>query len=211
MSDYEIDLRELLEAGCHFGHQVRRWNPKMKEFIYTQRDGVHIFDLAQTADNLVKAMEFVKDWTSKGKDIVFVGTKRQAKSVILEEAKKCSMPYVSERWLGGTLTNYGIIRQRLQRLEMLESMEQDGSINLLNKKEISRLMREKRKLLRNLDGIRTLDRLPGAIIIVDPKREVNAIREAYRLKGAWIRLNEPGLSDQEIRKRVLEAMAGEGA
>lgn len=177
-----LSVKHFIECGVHFGHRVSRWNPKMAPYIFGKRNLIHIINLRETIRGILRGCNFLSQVSSVGEKVLFVGTKRQARTVIKQEAARCGMPYVSERWLGGTLTNYGIVRQRLQRLEMLESMEQGGSISQLNKKEISRLMREKKKLIRNLDGIRLLDRLPGAVVIVDPKREVNALKEAHRLR-----------------------------
>lgn len=176
-----ISMSELLEAGVHFGHRSSRWNPKMAPYIYTKRNLIHIIDLQQTVRGLLRATHFLTRLCSTGEKILLVGTKRQAKTVIVTEAKRCSMPYVAERWLGGTLTNFATIRSRLKRLHEIEGMERDGKIQLFKKKEIARIMREKRKLLRNLDGIRDLDRMPGAVIVVDPAREKNAVLEARKL------------------------------
>ncbi len=176
-----VSMKELLDAGVHFGHRSSRWNPKMEPYIYTKRNLIHIIDLQETVKGLLRATHFLTRLCSTGEKILVVGTKRQAKNVVTAEAKRCSMPYVAERWLGGTLTNFNTIRSRLRRLHEIEGMERDGKIDLYKKKEIARIMREKRKLLRNLDGIRDLDRKPGAVVVVDPGREKNAVLEARKL------------------------------
>lgn len=176
-----VSMKDLLDAGVHFGHRSSRWNPKMEPYIYTKRNLIHIIDLQQTVKGLLRATHFLTRLCSTGERVLFVGTKRQAKNVIVSEAKRCSMPYVAERWLGGTLTNFQTIRSRLKRLHEIEGMERDDKLSLYKKKEVSRIMREKRKLIRNLDGIRDLDRVPGAVIVVDPGREKNAVLEARKL------------------------------
>jgi len=174
-------MNELLDSGVHFGHRSSRWNPKMAPYIYGKRNLIHIIDLQATVRGLVRAVNFLTRVTSAGEKVLVVGTKRQAKNVVISEARRAAMPYVAERWLGGCLTNYATVRSRLKRLNAIEEMERDGKIDLLNKKEISRLMREKRKLVRNLDGIRELEKLPGAVVVVDPEREHNAVKEAIKL------------------------------
>ena len=177
----DIDVKELLQAGVHFGHRVSRWNPKMLPYIFGKRHQIHIIDLRETVKGMIRGMRFLSDVAARGKDVVYVGTKRQARATILANAEECSMHYVDERWLGGTLTNYDTIRSRLNRLEELEQMQEDGTIRSYSKKAISRLMREKRRILRNLHGIRNMSRLPGAMVVVDPRREAIAVREANRL------------------------------
>lgn len=181
-----VGPKDLLQAGVHFGHSVSRWNPRMKPYIYGKRNLIHIIDLKATIRGFVRAYHFVERLASRGEFILFVGTKRQARSVVEAEAKRCGMPYVSERWLGGTLTNYSTIRLRLKRLHAIEAMEKDGTINVYNKKEIADIQREKRKLRRNLDGIRNMDRLPSALIVVDPMHEAIAIEEADRIRAATV-------------------------
>lgn len=197
-----VSPQDLLRAGVHFGHSVSRWNPRMKPYIYGKRNLIHIIDLRATIRGLVRAHSFLERLTSKGELVLFVGTKRQCQGVVESEAKRCGMPYVSERWLGGTLTNYATIRLRLQRLNEIETMEKDGSIHVYNKKEISAIMREKRKLRRNLEGLRTLERLPAALIVVDPMHEAIAIKEADRIKAATVCLidtdGDPGVADISI-------------
>jgi small subunit ribosomal protein S2 len=182
-----VSPQDLLRAGVHFGHSSSRWNPRMKPFIYGKRNLIHIIDLKATVRGLVRAFHFIERLAAKGELVLFVGTKRQCQGVVEAEAKRCGMPYVSERWLGGTLTNYKTIRLRLQRLNEIEAMEKDGSINVMyNKKEISTIMREKRKLRRNLEGLRTLERLPAALVVIDPTHEAIAILEADRIKAATL-------------------------
>ena len=175
-------VKDLIDAGIHFGHRTSRWNPKMKPFIYNRRNLIHIIDVRETLKGVIAAKRFLNRLVAGGKDVVFVGTKRQARSVIEEVGKRTGMPYVAERWLGGTLTNYRTIRSRLQRYEELESIlgSADVSKNYSKKMESS-LKREYRKIKRNLSGIRTMDRLPGAVFVVDVKRENIAIKEARKL------------------------------
>ena len=175
-------VKDLIDAGVHFGHRTSRWNPKMKPYIYNRRNLIHIIDVRETLKGVIAAKRFLNRLIAGGKDVVFVGTKRQARSVVEEVGKRTGMPYVAERWLGGTLTNYRTIRSRLQRLEELEQILQSTDISKnYSKKMESSLKREFRKILRNLSGIRTMDRLPGAIFVVDVKREHIAIKEARKL------------------------------
>ncbi len=176
-----VTVQELIEAGVHFGHRTSRWNPKMKPFLAGKRNQIHIIDLKETVKGLIKATHFLKTITTEGYDVLFVGTKRGAKSVIRTEAMRGNCPFVTERWLGGTLTNFDTIRGRLQRLEELESLEKSAEMATYSKKEISSHNREKRKLVKNLDGIRTMSNLPGALVVVDPRREHIAVREANRM------------------------------
>jgi small subunit ribosomal protein S2 len=175
-------VKDLIDAGIHFGHRTSRWNPKMKPYIYNRRNLIHIIDVRETLKGVIAAKRFLNRIVAGGKDVVFVGTKRQARSVVEGIGKRCGMPYVAERWLGGTLTNYRTIRSRLQRFEELEQIlgSPDVSKNYSKKMESS-LKREYRKIKRNLEGIRTMDRLPGAIFVVDVKREIIAIKEARKL------------------------------
>lgn len=177
-----IGLKELLEAGVHFGHQTRRWNPKMKPFIFDSRNGIHIIDLSKTVAQLDAACQFLSKLAAKGGQVLFVGTKKQAQEAVKEAAKACGQPYVTERWLGGTLTNMKTIKRSMGRLREIEKMEADGSINSYVKQEQSMLRRELARLVKNLDGIRAMDSLPGAMFVVDIKREKNAVAEALRLK-----------------------------
>jgi small subunit ribosomal protein S2 len=175
-------MRELLDAGVHFGHQTRRWNPKMRRFIFTDRNGIYIIDLQQTLTYIDAAFEFVKQTVAHGGTIMFVGTKKQAQEAIAEEAAKVGMPYVNQRWLGGMLTNYRTIRSRVDRLNEIDKMEQTGQFDMLPKKEVIKLMNERKKLDTNLGGIRAMKGLPGAIFVVDPHKEAIAIAEARTLK-----------------------------
>ena len=176
-----ISMKQLLEAGVHFGHQTRRWNPKMKRFFFTERNGIYIIDLQKTVKEVEKAYYFIRDIAMDNKTVLFVGTKKQAQDSIEAEAKRCGMYYVSNRWLGGMLTNFKTIRSRVARLNKIEDMEQNGDMDLLPKKEVIQLMHEKEKLLKNLGGIREMKDLPGALFIVDPRKERIAIAEARNL------------------------------
>jgi small subunit ribosomal protein S2 len=177
-----IAMKDLLEAGVHFGHQTKRWNPKMKEYIFGERNGIYILDLGKTVKLFHAAEEFVTNLASDGRTILFVGTKRQAQDVIAEESQRCGMFYVNERWLGGLLTNFATIQRSLGRLRDLEAMATDGRYDTLSKKEIARNEKERRKLTKNLEGIRGMSRLPDAIFIVDTKKEQIAVDEARKLK-----------------------------
>ncbi|MGI6169448.1 MAG: 30S ribosomal protein S2 [Christensenellales bacterium] len=176
-----ISMKQLLEAGVHFGHQTRRWNPKMKQYIFTERNGIYIIDLQKTVKKADEAYFFIRDVVASGKSILFVGTKKQAQESIEVEAKRCSMFYVNQRWLGGMLTNFKTIRQRVGRLNTIDKMEERGDFELLPKKEVIQLCHEREKLERNLGGIREMKELPGALFVVDPRKEHIAIREARNL------------------------------
>jgi small subunit ribosomal protein S2 len=176
-----VSVPELLEAGVHFGHRTSRWNPKMGRYLQGKRNGIHIIDLRQTVSGLIRATHFLRAVTAQGYDVLFVGTKRGGKTAVRDEARRCEMPYVTERWLGGTLTNFDTIRKRLSYLEELEELETSGETLRLKKKELARHNREKRKLVKNLEGIRAMTQLPGALVIVDPRREHIAVREANRM------------------------------
>ncbi len=180
--------RELINAGVHFGHSVSRWNPKMAPFIFAKRGNIHIIDVKKTLKGLLIARKLLAEVVSSGKDVVFVGTKRQAQKAVEAVAEKCGMHYVSERWLGGMLTNFRTIRSRLQRLEQLEAMQEDGTLESESKKQASRLKREMRKIKSNLDGIRKMSRLPGAVVAVDARKEYLALREARKLGIATVGL-----------------------
>ena len=173
--------RELINAGAHFGHGLNRWNPKMAPFIFTKRGNIHIIDIKKTLKGLLVAKRLLADVVSTGKDVVFVGTKRQAQKAVEATAKKCGMHYVSRRWLGGMLTNFRTIRSQLQRLEQLEAMQEDGTFESESKKQTSRLKREMRKIKANLEGVRNMSRLPGAVVVVDARKEYIALREAKKL------------------------------
>jgi small subunit ribosomal protein S2 len=177
-----IGIKELLEAGVHFGHQTKRWNPKMKQFIFDARNGIHIIDLSKTVNQLDEACTFLAQIVSKGGQVLFVGTKKQAQEAVKESAKACGQLFVTERWLGGTLTNLKTVRRSLNRLKQIEKMEADGSMNNYGKQEQSAIRRECARLVKNLDGIRVMEKFPQAMFIVDIKREHNAVAEARRLK-----------------------------
>ena len=177
----KINIRTLLEAGCHYGHQTRRWNPKMKPYIFGERNGIYILDLKQTVIDADRAYSFLKDTASKGGKVLFVGTKKQAQEPIATQAARCDMPYINQRWLGGMLTNFVTMRSRIDRMEELEAMVEDGRMALLPKKEQAVLTKELEKLQRNLGGVRDMHALPQAIFVVDTKREEIAIKEANRL------------------------------
>src|SRR5829696_7030832 len=178
----EVGIRELLEAGVHFGHQTRRWNPRMRRFIFGEREGIHIIDLLQTEELLKQATEFVTEVAAKGGVILFVGTKKQARDSVQEWAEKCEMPYVNRRWLGGLLTNFHTIRKRIQRLHELRELQEGGRLDLLPTKERMSMEAELRKLEYNLGGVADMQRLPDAVVIVDLKTEEIALREAERLE-----------------------------
>jgi small subunit ribosomal protein S2 len=173
--------RELINAGVHFGHGVSRWNPKTAPFIFAKRGSIHIIDVKTTLRGILIAKQLLADVVSSGSDVIFVGTKRQAQKAVEAAANRCGMHYVSERWLGGMLTNFRTIRSRLQRLEQLEAMEQDGTLEAESKKQASRFKREMRKIRTNLEGVRRMTRLPGAVVVVDTKKEYLALREAAKL------------------------------
>ena len=176
-----VSIKQLLEAGVHFGHHTRRWNPKMAEYIFTERNGIYIIDLQKTIKKFEEAYMFARDIASDGGTILFVGTKKQAADAIREEAERCGMYYVNVRWLGGMLTNYKTIRMSINRLASLEKMQEDGTFDMLPKKEVASLQKEMANLERNLGGIKNMDRLPSAIFIVDPRKEHNAVLEAKKL------------------------------
>jgi small subunit ribosomal protein S2 len=193
-----IAMKELLEAGVHFGHQTKRWNPKMKEYIFGQRNGIYIIDLGKTVKLFREALEFVTNLAAEGRTILFVGTKRQAKDVIAEEAQRCGMYYVNERWLGGLLTNFATIQRSLGRLRDLEAMSTDGRYDTLSKKEIARNEKERKKLQKNLEGIRGMSRLPDAVFIVDSKKEQIAVDEARKLKIPVIGIVDTNCDPDEV-------------
>jgi len=177
-----VTMKSMLEAGVHFGHQTYRWNPKMARYIFGERNGIHILDLQKTVKEIKKAYTFVKDSAKAGKTFLFVGTKKQAKEIIREEAVRAEVSCVHEKWLGGTLTNFETLRKSLKRLEELEKYENDGLFKVMSKKEVSRLSKEKARLVKLLSGIRNLRNLPDIMFIVDPIEEANALREAHKLK-----------------------------
>ncbi|MBN2371001.1 MAG: 30S ribosomal protein S2 [Vicinamibacteria bacterium] len=191
-------MKELLEAGVHFGHQTRRWNPKMKGYIFGERSGIYILDLQKTLNNFLEALQFVQNMSVQGGSVLFVGTKRQAQEAIAEEAERCGMPYVNERWLGGTLTNFVTVRKSLDRLKELEIMTTEGSTERLTKKEMARLEKERLKLDRNLKGIKSMKRLPEAVFVVDTRREAIAVREARKLKVPVIGIVDTNSDPDEV-------------
>jgi small subunit ribosomal protein S2 len=174
-------MKQLLEAGVHFGHQTRRWNPKMAEYIFTERNGIYIIDLQKTVKKVEEAYQFIKDVAAQGESVLFVGTKKQAQESIKEEAERCGMFYVNQRWLGGMLTNFKTIRERIERLHELERMREEGLYEVLPKKEVIKLNHEEEKLQKFLGGIKNMTKLPGALFVVDPRKEKIAVAEARKL------------------------------
>jgi small subunit ribosomal protein S2 len=191
-------MKDLLEAGVHFGHQTKRWNPKMKPYIFGERNGIYILDLGRTATLYREAAGFITNAASQGGTVLFVGTKRQAQDAISEEAQRCGMYFVNQRWLGGLLTNFTTIQRSLARLRELEAMTTDGRYETLSKKEIARLEKERRKLAKNLDGIRGMSRLPDAVFIVDTKHEQIAVDEARKLKIPVIGVVDTNCDPDEV-------------
>src|SRR5687767_11221529 len=191
-------MKDLLEAGVHFGHQTKRWNPKMKPFIFGERSGIYIIDLGKTVKLFKDAEEFVRRLAAEGKTVLFVGTKRQAQEVIAEEAARAGMYYVNERWLGGLLTNFTTIQRSIARLRDLEAMATDGRYEFMPKKEIARAEKEKRKLLKNLEGIRNMARLPDALFVVDTRKEKIAVDEARKLKIPVIGIVDTNCDPDEV-------------
>lgn len=174
-------IKELLEAGVHFGHQKKRWNPKMKKYIFGERNGIYIIDLQKTLENFDAACEFIKDVAAEGKPVLFVGTKRQAQEIVEQEAKRCGMFYVSQRWLGGMLTNFQTIRKSIEKLRKYEKWREDGTFELLTKKEVASIEKEMNQIEKALGGIKNMTLLPGAVFVVDTKKEFLAVHEANRL------------------------------
>ena len=193
-----VAMKQLLEAGVHFGHQTRRWDPKMAEYIFQARNGIHIIDLQKTSKKLDEAYAFVKEQAEEGKTVLFVGTKKQAQECMKEAALKCGMFYVDQRWLGGMLTNFGTIQKRIQRLKDLEAMEQYGTFDVLPKKELILFKKEMEKLERNLGGIKKMNELPGVIFLVDPKKERIAILEAKKLGIPVVGLVDTNCNPEEV-------------
>jgi small subunit ribosomal protein S2 len=192
-------MKQLLEAGVHFGHQTRRWNPKMKPFIFTERAGIYIIDLQQTLREIDRAYDFVRDLTAAGEHVLFVGTKKQAQESIAEHATRAGQPYVNHRWLGGMLTNWVTIKKRIDRLADLERMEQEeNGYGMLPKKEIQKLRAEREKLEKNLSGVATMKRQPAAVFIVDPKREHIAVQEAIRIEAPIVAIVDTNCDPDEI-------------
>ena len=193
-----ISMKQLLEAGVHFGHQTRRWNPKMAEYIYTERNGIHIIDLQKSVGKVDEAYKAVADIAANGGTILFVGTKKQAQDAIASEAERCGMFYVNERWLGGMLTNFKTIQSRINRLKEIEAMEEDGTFDVLPKKEVINLKKELEKLQKNLGGIKEMKRLPDAIFIVDPKKERICVQEAHALGIELIGIADTNCDPDEL-------------
>ena len=193
-----VAMKQLLEAGVHFGHQTRRWDPKMAEYIFQARNGIHIIDLQKTSKKLDEAYEFIKEQAEEGKTVLFVGTKKQAQECMKEAALKCGMYYVDQRWLGGMLTNFDTIQTRIKRLKDLETMAEDGTFDVLPKKEVILLKKEMEKLERNLGGIKNMDKLPGVIFLVDPKKERIAVLEAKKLNIPVVGLVDTNCNPEEV-------------
>ena len=191
-------VKELIEAGVHFGHRASRWNPKMRPYIYARRNLIHIIDVRETIRGLIRARKYLTSIVSNGSLVLFVGTKKQAAETVEREAQRCRMPYVSERWLGGTLTNFRTIRSRLTRLEELDKLIPSEDMNTYSKKMQSTLKREYRKMSRNLNGIRLLNRLPECLVVVDPRKEHNAVKEARRLGITTLALIDTDSDPDEI-------------
>ena len=193
-----ISMKQLLEAGVHFGHQTRRWNPKMAPYIFTERNGIYIIDLQKTVKKIDEAYNFIKDTVADGKSILFVGTKKQAQDAIKEEAERCGMFYVNQRWLGGLMTNNKTIQKRIDFLYDMERMEEDGTLELLPKKEVAQLKVQKEKLEKSLGGIKEMKQLPGAIFVVDPKKEKIAVAEARKLDIPIIAIVDTNCDPEEV-------------
>ena len=193
-----ISMKQLLEAGVHFGHQTRRWNPKMAKYIFTERNGIYIIDLQKTVRKVDEAFNFVRSVAQEGKKVLFVGTKKQAQEAVKEEATRAGMFYVNERWLGGMLTNFQTIQKRIKRLKQLEQMEQDGTFEVLTKKEVLALRHEMEKLEKFLGGIKEMNRLPGALYVVDPRKERIAVAEARKLGIPIVAIVDTNCDPDEI-------------
>ena len=193
-----VAMKQLLEAGVHFGHQTRRWDPKMAEYIFQARNGIHIIDLQKTSKKLDEAYKFIKEQAEEGKTVLFVGTKKQAQECIKEAAQKCDMYYVDQRWLGGMLTNFKTIEGRINRLKSLEVMAEDGTFDVLPKKEVSALKNEMEKLEKNLGGIKDMKEMPGVMFVVDPKKERIAILEARKLGIPVVGLVDTNCNPEDV-------------
>ena len=193
-----ISMKQLLEAGVHFGHQTRRWNPKMAQYIFTERNGIYIIDLQKTVRKIDEAYMFVRNLALEGKSVLFVGTKKQAQESIEAEAKRCGMYFVNNRWLGGTLTNFRTIQTRIKKLNEIDKMEKDGQFDVLPKKEVIKLCAEREKLLKNLGGIREMKKLPGALFVVDPRKERIAVQEARILGIPIVAIVDTNCDPDEI-------------
>ena len=193
-----VTMKELLEAGVHFGHQVKRWNPKMKKFIFGERNGIHIIDLQKTTKMLDDAYNFIRDVASKGELVLFIGTKKQSQDVVAEEAQRAQAYFVNQRWLGGVLTNFSTIRRSIEKLKKIERMKEDGTYNLLTKKEVAKLEGERMRLDKNLSGIKEMSTIPGVIFIVDPKKERIAVAEARKLSIPIVAIVDTNCDPDEI-------------
>ncbi len=193
-----VTMKELLEAGVHFGHQVKRWNPKMKKFIFGERNGIYIIDLQKTLKGLEEACKFVRGTSATGAPILFVGTKKQAQDAIQEEANRAGAFFVNQRWLGGMMTNFSTIRKSIERLKSIEKMKEDGTYEALSKKEVAILEKERQKLERNLSGIKEMAALPGAVFIIDPKKEKIAIAEARKLSVPIVAVVDTNCDPDEV-------------
>ena len=193
-----VSMKALLEAGVHFGHQTRRWNPKMAPYIYTERNGIYIIDLQKTVKKLEEAYNFVRELSESGKTLLFVGTKKQAQEAIREEALRCGMYYVNARWLGGMMTNFKTMRTRVDRLNQLKRMQEDGTFDMLPKKEVMKHLGEIEKLEKYLGGVKEMNRLPGALFIVDTRKERNAIAEAHKLGIPVVAIADTNCDPDEI-------------
>ena len=193
-----VSMKQLLEAGVHFGHQTRRWNPKMAPYIFTERNGIYIIDLQKTVRKLEEAYMFVRDLAANGETVLFVGTKKQAQDSVREEATRCGMHYVNARWLGGMLTNFRTIRRRIDRMEQINKMREDGTFDMLPKKEVAKLELELEKLEKFLGGVKTMDKLPAAMFIVDPRKERIAVAEARKLNIPIVAIVDTNCDPDEI-------------
>ena len=193
-----VSMKSLLEAGVHFGHQTRRWNPKMAPYIYTERNGIYIIDLQKTVKKIEEAYNFVRDLAANGENILFVGTKKQAQDAIKEEAERVDQYYVNARWLGGMLTNFKTMRTRIDRLAQLKKMQEDGTFDMLPKKEVMKLLGEMEKLEKYLGGVKEMKKLPGALFVVDPRKEHNAIAEARKLRIPIVAIVDTNCDPDEI-------------
>ena len=193
-----ISMKQLLEAGVHFGHQTRRWNPKMSEYIYTERNGIHIIDLQKSVGKVDEAYKAISDIVADGGTILFVGTKKQAQDAIATEAERCGMFYVNERWLGGMLTNFKTIQSRINRLKEIEAMQEDGTFDVLPKKEVIQIKKEMEKLEKNLGGIKNMKRIPDMIFVVDPKKERICIQEAQSLGIKLVGIADTNCDPEEL-------------
>lgn len=193
-----VTMKELLEAGVHFGHQVKRWNPKMKRYIFGERNGIHIVDLQKTLKGIVEAYNFVKSVASAGSPVLFVGTKKQAQDAVAEEAKRAESFYVNNRWLGGMLTNFSTVRKSIERLKKIDAMKENGTYGVLTKKEVSLLEKERIKLEKNLSGIKEMSGLPGALFVVDPRKEKIAVAEARRLSIPVVAVVDTNCDPDEV-------------